>query len=1184
MTTLITRNTKKAKKTIKTNGHLKNGNGHLTNGNGHSLKTISNKDFVFDSPQNPTILDGIRKDVFLDRYSLKDEDGASLEEHPEQMWKRVAWGISQQEKPNNRKYWQDKFYESLEGFKFIPAGRILSGAGTPYQVTYYNCYVIPSPKDSRGGIMENITMSVEIQARGGGVGINLSSLRPRGARVKKVNGTSSGPVNWASLYSTANHDVIQQGGSRRGALMLMINDWHPDIEEFITVKQDLSKIPGANLSVCVSDAFMEAVEKDLDWELSFPDTTFYKYDEEWDGDFEKWKEKKYPFKIYQTVKAKYLWDLIAEAAWKSAEPGVVFIDRYNKLSNTRYFEKIIATNPCITGDTLVSTDNGLVRIKELAEEGKTNVLVDSRLGDKSFYKAKVFKTGTKPVYKLTTSEGYEVKLTKDHKLLTNKGWKEAGELKAGSKILISNRVGSFGLGGTEEEGQILGWLVGDGTMKASQAVLSFFGKEKSQLAPKFAQMVNSLTAGMQINSRNYTVGVGWVDERDEARVTSQRLWRYAFQNEIQPGDKLKVPEKVLVGSKEIQSGFLSALFTADGHVEGNSESGLSARLTSTNLPLLKDVQRMLINFGIVCKIYTNRRNEGYRQMPDGKGGYKSYLCKAYHDLSIAKENLWVFAKEIGFLVDYKNAKLLDALKEYSRGTYKEKYEATFEELVYLGKEPVYDLTEPVTHSFIANGFVSHNCGEQGLGAWGVCNLGHLNLSAFIKDGQMDYKLLEDHTATAVRFLDNVVDANYYFYEENKKAQFNIRRTGLGTLGLADTLIKLKIKYGSEESLSIIEKIYKTIRDSAYMTSTLLAKEKGSFGGYKKEKYLEGEFIKRLPSEIQNSIAKNGIRNAVILTQAPTGTISLLAGVSSGIEPVYEFSYKRNDRTGEHIVHHSLFGEWLEGHGGEDVPNYFVSASGLTPEEHVTVQAKVQQFTDSSISKTVNAPNSHTVDDVKKLYKLAYDLGCKGVTYFRDGSRTGVLSKVEEKKDVAAEQALLPRPVKVEGATYRIETPVGTSFITVNHDANGQPFEIFIAIGKAGSEIAAMAEALGRLISTTFRYGNHVSHKEHAKEIVDQLKGIGGGRSVGYGPNRIRSLPDAVAKALTLHFDLNASYASVAAESPPINGGNDPIVASDAPIQTQIPFKQGDICPGCGEATLVFEEGCKKCYSCGHSEC
>jgi len=486
------------------------------------------------------------------------------------------------------------------------------------------------------------------------------------------------------------------------------------------------------------------------------------------------------------------------------------------------------------------------------------------------------------------------------------------------------------------------------------------------------------------------------------------------------------------------------------------------------------------------------------------------------------------------------------------------------------------------------------CGEQGLGAWGVCNLGHLNLPNFIEDGKMNYELLAEHAAIATRFLDNVVDANHYFYEDNKKAQLNIRRTGLGTLGLADALIKMKIKYGSEESLRVIEKIYTTIRDSAYTTSALLAKDKGSFGGYVKEKYLQGEFIKKLPEKIRTLIAKNGMRNAILLTQAPTGTISLLAGVSSGIEPVYEFSYKRNDRTGEHIVNHPLYDEWIKNHAGEEIPDYFVSANDLTPEDHVKVQAKVQNLTDSSISKTVNAPNSHTVEDVKKLYQMAYELGCKGVTYFRDGSRKGVLSKVEEEKpSTQPQQIILDRPLRVEGATYRIPTPLGVSFITVNQDATGNPFEVFITIGKAGSEVAAMAEALGRMISTTLRFGNHLPAIERAREIVEQLRGIGGGRSVGFGPNKIRSLPDAVAKALSLHFGFgvenHVAAQKIHADSSEVheNLKAEPVGATmlaQVATESNLNFKFGDICPSCGASALVYEEGCAKCHVCGHSEC
>lgn len=826
-----------------------------------------------DKLKEKTDLPQLQKQVFLDRYSLKDEtDGTSREEFPEQMWGRVAKGIAQFENnPQNVKLWEKKFYNLLKDFKFVPGGRILSGAGTGYEVTFFNCYVIPSPKDSRGGIMENITQTVEIQSRAGGVGVNLSSLRPRGARVRKVNGTSSGPVNWAALYSTANHDVIQQGGSRRGALMLMLNDWHPDLEEFIKVKEDLTKIPGANLSVCVSDEFMEAVANDSDWDLVFPDYAAEpQYDEIWDGDIEKWRQLGKKVTVFKTVKAREMWKMITQAAWRSAEPGLHFIGRSNKRSNTWYFEKLIATNPC---------------------------------------------------------------------------------------------------------------------------------------------------------------------------------------------------------------------------------------------------------------------------------------------------------------------------------------------------------------------------GEQPLGAWSVCNLGSMNLVAYVEDGKFNYERLGEDAKIAMRLMDNVVDANVYFYPQNEEAQLTIRRTGLGTMGLGDALIKLKVRYGSDESLKIIEKIYKTIRDNAYIASSEIAAEKGAFPKYDKEKFAQGWFIKRLPKSIQSMIAKNGVRNAVILTQAPTGTTSILAGVSSGIEPVYSFEFKRKDRMGERIVYHPLYKEWKETHEGEEKPEYFVTAMDLTPDEHLRVQAKIQEYTDSSISKTVNAPNSYTVEDVDRLYTLAYEWGCKGVTFFRDGSRQGVLEQVTDKpKEETKPQtnghlngngnghlpfspesgpSLITRPFMVKGATYKLKTPVGSAFVTINQDEAGEPLEVFINIGRAGSDVAAMADALGRTISTALRFRGALAPRERVKEIAEQLSGIGGRNTVGFGPNKVRSLPDAVSMALETHFGFKSSGTKTdlaEAAMPagvPLNGGfaqftlghSDRVAASASslfasdggqlagvPQAEPVSYKRVELCPDCGEHTLVYEEGCAKCYSCGHSEC
>ncbi len=807
-------------------------------------------------------LDGMRQKVFLDRYSLRDTKGNPTEKTPDEMWKRVAKAISGVEKPKDRKKWEKKFYDVMDGFKFLPGGRILSGAGTGYDVTYFNCFVIPNPPDSREGIMENLTQMIEIMARAGGVGVNLSSLRPRGSRVKKVNGFSSGPLNWASLYSVATKDIVQQGGSRRGALMLMLNDWHPDIEEFITKKQDLTQLNGANLSVCVSDAFMEAVKKNADWDLVFADLDDKKYDTKWTGDMDVWKKLGGKTKVIKTVKAKDLWDLICKAAWTSAEPGLHFLDRSNKRSNTWYFERLSATNPC---------------------------------------------------------------------------------------------------------------------------------------------------------------------------------------------------------------------------------------------------------------------------------------------------------------------------------------------------------------------------GEQPLSPWAVCNLGAMNLAAYVdKKGQFDYDNFGKDVKVAMRFLDNVIDDTYYFYKENEKVAKDIRRTGLGILGLADALIKMKVKYGSDESLPVIEKIFKTLRDNAYIASSDMAVEKGIFPKFNKEKYLQGFHLKKLPEEIRQKIAKQGIRNAVLLTIAPTGTTGLLSGASSGIEPVYEFQFIRKDRLGEHMMYHPLYEEFKKENPNVEKPDYFVSANDLTPEEHVRVQAIAQDYIDSSISKTVNAPKTHTVDDVKRLYELAYDSGLKGITYMRDGSRQGVLERVEEKKEEVKELPkqlaslpVMPRPVMVEGVTYQSDTPVGKTFITINHNEGNEPFEVFITVGKSGSDVTAMADALGRMISLNLRLNGGLAPRERVRQIVAQLIGIGGARSIGFGANKVLSLPDAVAKVLSKHFEFrvngvvedrprivngvenghtsgNGHAQAMSAAQESIKKDKEEIVKLEQlSLQTpsgSLSVTEGtatglyDICPDCGGASLAYEEGCKKCYACGYSEC
>ena len=348
---------------------------------------------------------------------------------------------------------------------------------------------------------------------------------------------------------------------------------------------------------------------------------------------------------------------------------------------------------------------------------------------------------------------------------------------------------------------------------------------------------------------------------------------------------------------------------------------------------------------------------------------------------------------------------------------------------------------------------------------------------------------------------------------------------------------------------------------------------------------------------------------------------MVAGVTSGIEPVYEFTFIRKDRTGTHTMYHPLCEEWKKAHSASsglkpDRPDYFVSANDLTPLEHTKVQAIAQKYIDSSISKTVNAPNNHTVDDVKTLYMAAYDLGLKGVTYMRDGSREGVLSRVNDKRNELSKEengfvaqknpvvSKLPRPLHLEGVTYQIETPVGKTFITINHNEYKEPFEVFITIGKSGSDVAAMADALGRMVSLNLRLAGGLSPKERIRQVVAQLVGIGGARSVGFGKDKVRSLPDAVAKILAMHYGF-----AINGRVEDKKGGNG--VSKNGESQTQVKLGDNedvvkmqqlgimgedrgvfaesgtslyDICPECGGGSLAYEEGCRKCYSCGYAEC
>ncbi len=760
-----------------------------------------------------------------------------IETDPGQMMDRVAAGVAAVEKSARlRKQWAANFRWLLEDWKFVPAGRILTAAGTDQALTFYNCYVLPSPRDSRGGIIETLLRMTEIMSRGGGVGINVSSLRPRQAYVKGVNGRSSGAVSWGALYSFVT-GLIEQGGSRRGALMLILNDWHPDVFDFINSKRTAGQITNANISVGVSDTLMEAVKADGDWDLVFPDTSYDDYDDVWDGDLEAWQAAGRRVVTYRTVKARAVWDAIIGSAWASAEPGVFFRDRYNKMSNSWYYSSIICTNPC---------------------------------------------------------------------------------------------------------------------------------------------------------------------------------------------------------------------------------------------------------------------------------------------------------------------------------------------------------------------------GEQGLPAWGVCNLGAINLARFYDADRhdVDWETLDKTARYATRFLDNVIDTTPYFFAENEAQQLGERRVGLNNMGLAELLIRLGIRYGSDESVAFIDKLYAFLMRAIYETSIELAQEKGPFPRFVAEKFVQSGFMQSMPADIRQQVQRHGIRNVTLTTQAPNGTIGTMVNTSTGIEPFFSWVYYRKSRLGLHEEQVPLVTEWFAAHpGAASLPDYFVTAMDLTPQEHVKVQGAIQRWVDSSISKTANLPNEYTVEQVSDLYWYMYELGCKGGTIYRDGSRSEqVLTLKEEEKSSAApsgngsgkvEQVttphkVYPRPKQLSGVTVSRKTPFGTAYITMNSDENNCPFEVFITVGKAGSDLQADAEGLGRMLSLQLRTTAPQNRMEMLKLIIEQLSGIGGARSVGLGAQRATSLPDVVAGALLEHYFPPASERQLKL---PINGEAAAVAPDPAPEQPHGGIYSGaDLCPECGTVSLIRAEGCRKCLTCGYSEC
>ncbi len=553
---------------------------------------------------------------------------------------------------------------------------------------------------------------------------------------------------------------------------------------------------------------------------------------------------------------------------------------------------------------------------------------------------------------------------------------------------------------------------------------------------------------------------------------------------------------------------------------------------------------------------------------------------------------------------------------------------------------------PVPHLYELE--ATNPCGEQWLGPYENCCLGSINLAQMLgENGTVDWEKLRQTTRTATRFLDHVVDKNAYVpaVPELKQAALKARRIGLGIMGLADLMYHCGVRYGSEESLEFCGQVMEFIRYFSMETSIEMAQELGAFPAIKGSIYDPENLTWEAPTpltpykrdwlrpeldwqRIIDGIKAHGIRNAAQTTIAPTGTIGTVAGCEGyGCEPVFALAYVRhvNDNGTDLLLNYvsPFFQKALNAANlpeetkdqiikkvieqgtcqhieqlPQHIRNVFVVSSDITADEHIHIQAALQRFVDNSLSKTINFPEGTTEEDVSKAFISAWKLGCKGITVYITGSRDKVVLETKatmEKKELSPSPTLMlfeagqetqltfwkdskkPRPRTLHGYTYSIETPLGKAFVTINENGGSQPFEVFINTAKAGSETAAHSEALGRLISYILRLASPVEPRERLKVVMEQLAGIGGGRSLGFGPNRVRSLPDGIAKALDeylfqQHWEKEESEVERPIEQIPMPGIDSPL------------HKIGELCPECGQATMINEEGCRKCYTCGHSEC
>ena len=897
--------------------------------------------------------EGFALEIFQKKYALHEH------ETWEEACSRVASYVATAEQGSLREAWQGTFYEVLATNKFAPGGRIWYGAGRP-RGQAMNCFALEAA-DSREGWGDAVRDMIIISGTGGGVGIYCGGIRPRGSKINGTGGYSTGSISLMEIMNAAN-SVIVAGGERRGALLFGLPICHGDIIEFLDKKLDLEKLTSANISVVFNDDpedFFKKVKKDEEFELTFRG------------------------KALSRLKARDLWMKIITNSLKSGEPGILNGYLANRMSNMSWVNDLVTTNPCVTADTWISTDNGPRQVSSLV--GKPFV---ASIHGELYPSAEGFWcTGEKEVFLLETKEGFTLKATSNHQILTSEGWTELKDLKTGDQVDISNQIErpllAWEGSGTKEEGWLLGEIVGDGCFNPEARYLPqlcFWGENASYLSELAVKIIK--------NSYNPRSDFNGIKPNAEGKiVVASKVLEPLASRYIQPKTKEFLPSLESETSFSFICGFLSGFFDADGAVLVDNEKGSSVRLSQSSLTKLQAVQRMLLRYGIKSTIYQSRREACLRQLPDGKGGSKDYQCQADHELVISRNCIERFNMYIGFKDPSKQKKLEQIVLTRKRAPYKTNFSATVTSITKAGKELVYDCTVNDVHCFEANGIIAHNCGEVWLSVGESCCLGSLALPRFIMpSGNVDWEGLRRTVEVAVRFLDNVITVNNYPLPYIAETCKNLRRIGIGVMGLHDMLLLKGLRYSSDEGLEFVDKVMGFIKNEAYLASSRLAAEKGSFPFFETDKFLKSNFVKTLKPSIRSEIKANGIRGCGLLSIAPTGTISLVSGFTQGIESLYAPAtltrYRDTEGLKEKVVVHPLFKKYIQ--EGKDT-SHFQGVYDLTLRDHFEMQRMCQKHLDNSCSKTICVRPGVSPDELSELY-MEYIPELKGCTVYPEGSR------------------------------------------------------------------------------------------------------------------------------------------------------------------------------------------------------